>query len=99
MRTFFFILTTALLGVSALDAEQTVLQARAGALDPRAREYTAIDFTFGTEEMPLDLQHASVDLDVEPKDQLVIWLMAYKPELFQRLNQYGLHAIQRPLRQ
>ncbi|MEM7144861.1 MAG: hypothetical protein AAF591_06975 [Verrucomicrobiota bacterium] len=94
MRQFILILITTLLGDNPLEAEQMVFQARASELNPNAKEYPAIDFTFGTLEKPLDLQHATVDLDVNPRGQLVIWLMAYKPELFERLNQYGLHAIQ-----
>ena len=69
-------------------------QARASELDPRAREYPEIQFVFGTDERPQDLQHASVDTRIDPQGKLVIWLMGHNPALFQRLNSYGLHAIQ-----
>lgn len=75
-------------------AEPIVTKARASELDPEAREYPKIDFVFGTDEKPADLQHASVDLDVRDRGELVIWLMGYNSRLFERLNAYGIHAIQ-----
>ena len=70
------------------------LQARASKLDARTKEYPDINFVFGTDEKPQDLQHASVDTRVAPQGKLVIWLMANNDTLFERLNSYGLHAIQ-----
>ncbi len=74
--------------------KQHHLTARASKLDPRAREYPKIDFVFGTDKKPADIQHASVDTRVKPRGQLVIWLMRHNEGLFNRLNSYGLHAIQ-----
>ena len=70
------------------------LKARASELDPRAREHPEIDFVFGKDGQPQDEENASVDTGVEPQGKLVIWLMGYNDALFQRLNSYGLHAIQ-----
>ena len=70
------------------------LQARASKLDSRTREYPKIGFVFGTDKKPADLQNAMVDTRVEPRGQLVIWLMSYNSDLFDRLASYGLHAIQ-----
>lgn len=73
---------------------RVVIKARASEIDSRVKEYPEIGFVFGTKEKPQDLQHASVDVRVRPKGQLVIWLMGYNDGLFQRVNSYGLHAIQ-----
>ncbi|MCB1227137.1 MAG: hypothetical protein KDK99_15065 [Verrucomicrobiales bacterium] len=89
-----FVAALCLLAASSALAERTVLQARASELDPAAREHPEIDFTFGTAEKPADLEKASVDLSIQSRGQLVIWLMGYNDELFVRLNDYGLHAIQ-----
>jgi hypothetical protein len=69
-------------------------KARASELDPAAREHPEIDFVFAADGKPQDEQNASVDTSVEPQGRLVIWLMGYNDALFQRLNGYGLHAIQ-----
>ncbi len=74
--------------------QQYRLKARASALDKSTREYPEIGFVFGTEEKPQDMQHASVDTRVAPLGKLVIWLMGHNETLFDRLNSYGLHAIQ-----
>jgi hypothetical protein len=71
------------------------LTARAHEIDPRAREHPEIGFVFADKAgKPQDLQHAVVDTRVTPRGQLVIWLMDYKAPLFERLGDYGLHAIQ-----
>ncbi len=70
------------------------LSARASKLDSRAREYPKIDFVFAKGGKPQDLEHASVDTRVKPRGKLVIWLMGHNERLFDRLNSYGLHAIQ-----
>lgn len=70
------------------------IQARASKIDPRTKEYPEINFVFGTDEKPQDLQNASVDTRVAPEGKLVIWLMGYNDALFERMNNYGLHAIQ-----
>ena len=41
-----------------------------------------------------DLQNAVVDARVPSRGRLVIWLMGYNAGLFERLGDYGLHAIQ-----
>ncbi len=71
------------------------LTARAHEIDPRAREHPALDFVFNDKAgKPQDLQHAVVDTRGAPLGRLVIWLMDYKAPLFERLGDYGLHAIQ-----
>jgi len=70
------------------------LQARASEIDPRARPHPEIGFVFEKDGKPQDLEHASVDTRVTPQGKLVIWLMGPNDGLFQRLNSYGLHAIQ-----
>ena len=70
------------------------LSARASELDSRAKEYPEIDFVFGSKEKPADLENASVDTSVKPVGKLTIWLMSHNDALFQRLNSYGIHAIQ-----
>ncbi len=70
------------------------LQARASELDPRAREYPEIGFVFERNGKPADIQNASVNTAVEPQGKLVIWMMGANDALFERLNGYGLHAIQ-----
>ena len=71
------------------------LTKRASEIDPRAREYPAIDFVFKDKAGKVqDLQHATVDTRVAPRGRLVIYLMGYGAPLFERLGDYGLHAIQ-----
>jgi len=77
------------------DAKRYTLQARASVVDPRTKEHPELNFTFSNKDgKPADMQNASVDTRVEPKGRLVIWLMGYNGALFERLNQYGIHAIQ-----
>ena len=40
------------------------------------------------------MENASVNTRVNPQGKLVIWLMGYSTPLFERVNSYGLHAIQ-----
>jgi lysophospholipase L1-like esterase len=70
------------------------LQARASELDPRAKPHPEIDFVFEKGGKPADVEHATVDTRVPPRGRLVVWLMNYNEPLFQRLNSYGLHAVQ-----
>jgi hypothetical protein len=70
------------------------LKARASVIDPQAREHPEIDFVFEKKGKPADEENASVDTRVAPRGRLVIWLMGYSSGLFERLNGYGLHAIQ-----
>lgn len=70
------------------------LKARASVIDPQAKEHPEIDFVFEKKGKPADEQNASVDTRVKPQGKLVIWLMGHSGGLFERLNSYGLHAIQ-----
>lgn len=67
---------------------------RASEIDPQTKEHPEIDYVFKRKDKPADTQFASVDTRVKPSGHLVIWLMDPKPELFDRLNSYGHHAIQ-----
>jgi hypothetical protein len=68
--------------------------ARASQIDPRAREHPEINFLFQKDGKPQDTQHATVDTRVEPRGELVIWLMGHNGGLFERVASYGQHAIQ-----
>ena len=70
------------------------LTARASEIDPRTKEHPEIDFVFEAKGKVQDLEHAVVDTRVKPRGKLVIWLMGYNSQLFDRLASYGLHAIQ-----
>jgi hypothetical protein len=70
------------------------LTARASQIDPRAKEHPEIDFVFTRQGRPADTERAAVDTRVPPQGKLVIWLMGYNGQLFERLTGYGLHAIQ-----
>lgn len=75
--------------------QQYKFTARASKLDPRVKAHPEINFLIETKEgKPADIQHASVDTRVAPRGKLVIWLMRHNEPLFDRLNSYGLHAIQ-----
>ena len=66
---------------------------RASEVDPEISDYPEIGFTRGFSLKPNDWQYASVDTQIQSKGKLVLWLMGHNEELFKRLNQYGLHAI------
>ncbi|MGB6222918.1 BPSS1187 family protein [Haloferula sp.] len=70
------------------------LSARASEIDPRTSEHPEINFVFGTDQKPEDLQHALVDTRVDSRGMLVIWLMAHNQRLFDRTSSYGYHSIQ-----
>lgn len=75
--------------------QRYTLQMRASEIDPNAQEHPELDFVFTTADgKPADQQHATVDTRVPSEGKLVIWLMAYNEELFERLTLYGYHAIQ-----
>jgi len=76
------------------DPQRYELTARASKIDPRARAHPEIDFVFEKGGKPADLERASVDTRVKPQGKLVIWLMGHSKPLFERVNRYGLHAIQ-----
>ena len=69
------------------------LEARASEIDKRAKEHPEINFVFESEGKPADIQRGIVDTRVAPRGKLVIWLMGYNGQLFDRLADYGLHAI------
>lgn len=70
------------------------LSERASVIDPRAKEYPEIDFVFELKGKIQDTEHAMVDTSVKPRGKLVIWLMGYNEQLFDRVASYGLHGIQ-----
>ncbi|HBJ38594.1 MAG TPA: hypothetical protein DDZ51_28365 [Planctomycetaceae bacterium] len=70
------------------------LQARASVIDPAAGQHPEIGFVFDEKGKPQDVQHASVDTRVVPRGKLMIWLMGNSEGLAQRVNSYGIHAIQ-----
>ncbi len=41
-----------------------------------------------------DTEVGTVDTRVAPVGKLVIWMMGNSPELFERVNSYGMHVIQ-----
>lgn len=74
-------------------AKRYDLTARASVVDPRAKAHPEIDFLLEKDGKPQDLQHASVDTRVKPQGKLVIWLMGYNGQLFERISGYGIHVI------
>ena len=70
------------------------LSVRASKINPNAKEYPEINYVFGTDKKPQDLQNAIVDTRRKPRGKLVIWLMSHNSGLFDRLASYGLHAVQ-----
>jgi hypothetical protein len=82
--------------VAAADShpQRYVWSVRASEVDPRVRAHPEIDFPLEKGGKPADLEHASVDTRVPCAGRLVIWLMSHPPALFERLNSYGMHAIQ-----
>ena len=76
------------------NAQAYKLSARASVIDPTAKAYPEIEFLFDKDKKIQDQQTATVDTRVPSRGKLVIWLMDYNPALFERLNQYGLHAVQ-----
>ena len=68
--------------------------ARASEVDPRAQPHPEIEFVFEKNGKPADTERGSVDTRVPAQGRLVVWLMGYNQALFERINSYGLHAIQ-----
>lgn len=71
---------------------------RASEITPGIQEHPEVNYLFkdtvkGKEKI-LDYQHGVVDTSVAPRGKLVIWLMGHNAGLFERLADYGLHAIQ-----
>jgi hypothetical protein len=96
MKSLTLFLTLAALVSPSPGADQgrKTLTARASELDPRAKPHPEIDFIFEKDGKAQDIQNASVNLDVKMQGKLVVWLMGHSDGLFERLNSYGLHAIQ-----
>ncbi len=82
------------LSFSDSSAKRYNLSARASVIDPQAKAHPEIDFVFEKGGKPTDVENASVDTRVKPQGKLVIWLMGYNSALFERINSYGIHAIQ-----
>lgn len=74
--------------------QRYLFKARASQIDPLAREHPEIEFVFEKKGKPADEENAAVDTRIPPRGRLVIWLMGHSGPLFERLNAYGLHAIQ-----
>lgn len=74
--------------------QRYVYSTRASVIDARAKPHPELDFVFEKDGKPADVEHATVDTRVKPEGRLVLWLMGYGAPLFERLNSYGLHAIQ-----
>jgi hypothetical protein len=92
---FLLLLISSLAGAATgADPQRFTLNARASQLDPRAKPHPEIGFIFEKDGKPQDVQNASVDTRVKARGKLVIWLMGHNDALFERLNSYGLHAIQ-----
>lgn len=90
-RLFFVLLAFPLLSA----AEPFRLKVRASEIDPKVKSYSEIGFVLQDRDgKPQDLQHASVDPTIPARGRLAIWLMAPNQALFDRLNSYGIHAIQ-----
>ena len=71
------------------------IKMRASEIDSRVKSHPEIGFVLTDKKgKPADEENASVDTRVAPRGKLVIWLMKHNPALFDRLNSYGLHAIQ-----
>ena len=90
---FSFILTLPCLAQQS--STRHVLSVRASKINPVAKEHPGIHYTFTDKQGKVaDLQHAAVDMRVEARGQLVIWLMSHNKQLFESITSYGLHAIQ-----
>jgi len=92
IRAFIFF---TLAPVAFADGQHFKLKARASEIDARVKSYPEIGFVLTDKKgKAQDDQHASVDTRIAPKGRLAIWLMAPKQELMDRINSYGIHAIQ-----
>ena len=96
MKYFLAVFSISLsVAVAAPESQHYVIKKRASEIDPRAKPHPQINFVFADKDgKPKDLQHAFVDTRVAQQGKLVIWLMSYRRELFDRTASYGLHSIQ-----
>jgi hypothetical protein len=77
------------------DGQQYKIQIRASKIDPKVKSYPTIGFVLqNSSGKPQDIQNACVDTRIASKERLAIWLMAPNQGLLDRLNSYGIHAIQ-----
>ncbi len=88
------ILLLALASPLLAEGQKFKITARASEIDPRTKEHPEIDYVFTRKGKPSDTEVASVDTRVKSEGKLMIWLMAHNGELFDRVNSYGIHAIQ-----
>ncbi len=80
--------------VSDSNPQQYKWSARASEIDTRVKAYPEINFLIDTRDgKPADLEFASVDTRVALRGELVIWMMGHNSQLFDRVNNYGYHAI------
>lgn len=82
------------LAFSDTSPQRYEFKVRASDLDARVRSHPEIGFVLEKDGKPADFEVATVDTRVAPRGKLVIWLMGHNPELFERINSYGIHAIQ-----
>ncbi|WDQ18960.1 alpha/beta fold hydrolase [Rhodopirellula sp. P2] len=70
------------------------ITARASEIDPRVKAYPEINFLIeDAKGKPADQQQAMFNPNVNSRGQLVIWLMGHNSQLFEKVGDYGLHAI------
>lgn len=92
IRSLLFLL---LAPVVLADGKHFKFEVRASKLDPQAKSYPKIGFVLEDKKgKAQDIQNACVDTRIPAKGRLAIWLMAPKKELMDRINSYGIHAIQ-----
>lgn len=94
MKTPLLSLALALTSLLDAEGERFTITARASEIDARTKEHPEISYGFTHKGKPADTQFASYDTRAEDSGYLVIWLMAPNPQLFERINSYGHHAIQ-----
>ena len=87
-------ITRAELELSDPQPQRYEFKVRASELDDRVRSHPEIGFLLEKNGQPADYEMATVDTRVKPRGKLAIWLMSYNRPLFERLNAYGIHAIQ-----
>ncbi|MEP3929464.1 MAG: hypothetical protein ABJM55_12285, partial [Rhodopirellula bahusiensis] len=79
---------------NAAKQERFHITARASEIDPRVKAYPEINFLIeDAKGKPADQQQAMFNPNVNSRGQLVIWLMGHNSQLFEKLGDYGLHAI------
>lgn len=74
--------------------QQFKIKVRASEIDSRVQSHPEIGYHLEIEGKPADFQNASVDTRVKPRGKLMIWLMTHRSTLFDRVNSYGIHAVQ-----